>query len=278
MMKNIIRTLSVFLPFCLMACNEDTGMTDRNLIRVSAVDMGAPQAILPKLHALNLAEIDAGELAAEKGCSAGVKAYGQKLADDHKDADEDVMELAQEHSVDLDNAEWSDEDQDKLDAHDAAMNELEGMTDCSFDDEFAKVMVDAHEFAISVVESALDDPNNSELDEFLTETLAELELHLAAAEELVGEEPPGEEPPGEDPGEDPGQNPDQTPDQEGPKTQEEPKDDDKNNGGAQEQDDGEAQGQDDGGDTAGENGDTGGETGGEGPTEDPGPAGEPTLP
>ena len=95
------KCIGMFLPALLivgcMNKSSDPGIAQAQSAG-DAVDAAAPSAILPKLHALNQSEIQAGQLASTKACNAQVKQYGQTLVNDHTSMDQQVTQMAQNAS------------------------------------------------------------------------------------------------------------------------------------------------------------------------------------
>src|SRR4051794_35625777 len=91
------KCIGMFLPAIFLAGCMSKG-NGPDMVQVAEADLasaGAPSVILPKLHALNQSEIQAGNLAATKACAADVKQYGQTLVSDHTAMDQQVSSMAQ---------------------------------------------------------------------------------------------------------------------------------------------------------------------------------------
>src|SRR5690348_10972526 len=100
-------------PFLFAACGSHQGTTNTQTTAPAALEsgQGAPQAILPKLHAIDQAEIQASQMALTKACSADVKQYAQTLVADHTKADQQVLQQAGQSSVDVNNVQFSSDEQ-----------------------------------------------------------------------------------------------------------------------------------------------------------------------
>lgn len=125
---------------------------------------------------INLAEIDMGEMASEKGRSDDVKTFGQTLIDDHMKANDEAKKLAESLQVEIP-TEPSQEAQ-------KVAEELGGKQGAEFDDAFADHMVMGHEQAITLFEDKADDGEN-EVSTYAKNTLPVLEAHLKTAQSLA---------------------------------------------------------------------------------------------
>jgi putative membrane protein len=145
---------------------------------------GAPEMILPKMHALNNAEIQAGNLAIKKACRAEVRQFGQALVADHSANNTQVGELAHSKGVSPRKVYWNETEQQNLNQHEQNMAHLRSMTTCDFDSAFASAMVNAHTFAVSLASSALAEASDEDVKTYLQNTIPKLREHLERAKSL----------------------------------------------------------------------------------------------
>jgi putative membrane protein len=133
--------------------------------------------VLGKLHASNVEEIRMGKMAQEHGRSAGVKAFGKMLVEDHNAADDKVAQLAKEENI-------------TPAANTPALPEENNLPmGAGFDAAFAKAMVKDHKKAIAEVKAARAATNDEKLKSLLGELLPVLEKHERAAQQLVDQGP-----------------------------------------------------------------------------------------
>jgi predicted outer membrane protein len=128
---------------------------------------------------INLAEIEAGQMAQDKGESDGVKDFGKMLVNDHKKANEEATRLAEENKITPPNAA-SEKEQE-------AAKKLSGLSGAAFDTEFVNHMATGHEEAIAMFKDKADDGDNA-ISTFAKNTLPDLEKHLETAQSLMQEE------------------------------------------------------------------------------------------
>jgi predicted outer membrane protein len=125
---------------------------------------------------INLAEIDMGEMASEKGQTDEVKTFGQTLIDDHMKANDEAKKLAESLKVE---APTEPSDEAKRMAEDLGTKQ-----GAEFDKAFADHMVMGHEEAIALFKDKADDADN-EVSTFAKNTLPTLEKHLKTAQSIA---------------------------------------------------------------------------------------------
>lgn len=151
------------------ATGEQTGMAnmssqDRNFIMDAA--MGGME------------EVELGKVAAQQGMSAEVKQFGQRMVDDHSQANSELMSLASSKGITLPT---------ELDQkHRSEVTKLSGMSGADFDREYTKMMVSDHRKDVSEFEKQSTRGTDADLKAFATKTLPTLREHLRMAEALPG--------------------------------------------------------------------------------------------
>jgi putative membrane protein len=122
----------------------------------------------------NLAEIDAGKLAQEKGKSDSVKQYGAMLVKDHGAANTKAEAAAKELGVDPPKRTSA--------MHTAEYLKLKVLSGDTFDRSFAKGMVKDHEADVKEYQKA--SMHNDAAGKYAKETLPTLQEHLKAAQTM----------------------------------------------------------------------------------------------
>jgi putative membrane protein len=125
----------------------------------------------------NLAEIDMGKLAQEKGKSAAVKSYGEMLVTDHGAANEKAKQAADKLGVTPPSGPSV--------AQKAGYLKMKVMSGDTFDRSFAKDMVKDHQKDIKEYEKASQ--KNDAAGAYAKEGLPTLRKHLEAAQKLSPE-------------------------------------------------------------------------------------------
>lgn len=131
---------------------------------------------LTRAAASNLAEIEAGRLAAEKAENADVKQFGKHMVEDHTQAQQKLQELAQMEKVSL--------PQEPDAKHREQMDRLQGLSGAEFDKAFMGLMVEDHKKAVSLFETASQQAKDEQVKGYAEKTLPVLKEHLEKARDL----------------------------------------------------------------------------------------------
>src|SRR3989442_4297163 len=140
--------------------------------------------VLRKLHHVNQEEIQAGQLAQQKGTTRDVKDYGATLVRDHTKGDQDVKTLASKMSVDLEAMKSDARHLEKQQVMQNKMDQLQKMSGKDFDRGFAQMMVNGHREAIEMVKDARGDAK-PEMKSFLEKLLPVLQKHEDMANDIL---------------------------------------------------------------------------------------------
>ncbi|MDQ6785236.1 MAG: DUF4142 domain-containing protein [Acidobacteriota bacterium] len=116
------------------------------------------------------AEVVLGKMAASKSNNAEVKAFAQKMIDDHSKAGEELKALAAQKKVMLPT--------DVMPAHKQLMEKLSKLSGADFDREYVKAMVEAHEKDVAAFENVSKTAADADVKAFATKTLPTLKIHL----------------------------------------------------------------------------------------------------
>lgn len=111
-----------------------------------AAEALTPAAFVTKASEGGLAEVEMGRVAAQKGSSAAVKDFGQKMVTDHSQAGDELAKLATSKGlmpVKSLNAE-----------HQKTLDDLRTKNGADFDAAYAKLMVQDHDEDIALFQSA----------------------------------------------------------------------------------------------------------------------------
>jgi putative membrane protein len=121
-----------------------------------------------------MAEVQIAQLAVQKATDPAVRAFAQKLIDQHTKINSDLATLASEKGVML----------DKDDGKDRAYNRLNRQTGAEFDQEFVEHMVEQHEDSIKRFEKASTNAKDMGVRSFASMQVNELRQHLLEAQAL----------------------------------------------------------------------------------------------
>jgi putative membrane protein len=130
-----------------------------------------------KAAAGGLAEVKMGQLAQEKGTNDAVKAFGQRMVDDHSKAGDKLKEVASQEGVSLP-TDVSKGDQREYDR----LSKLSGK---DFDQAYAQAMVKDHVNDIAEFKKEATSGGDPGLKQFAADTLPTLQDHLKQAREMA---------------------------------------------------------------------------------------------
>ncbi len=118
----------------------------------------------------SMAEVELGKMAASKAQNAEVKAFGQKMVEDHSKAGDELKQIAAQKKVAL--------PPDVTPAHKQLMEKLSKVSGADFDKEYVAAMVEAHEKDVAAFENVSKTAADADVKAFATKTLPVLKMHL----------------------------------------------------------------------------------------------------
>lgn len=137
--------------------------------------------IVAIFDAANTADIETGELAAERGTSKEVREFGAMLARDHKMVRQQGRDLAKKLGV----TPTPPNPDPSAKAHADAMKMLRGKRGADFDHAFLQYEVEFHRSVIDAVQSTLLPAiQNAELKDLVVKVAPAFAAHMAAADNL----------------------------------------------------------------------------------------------
>ncbi|UPG90913.1 DUF4142 domain-containing protein [Luteibacter aegosomaticola] len=125
----------------------------------------------------NVSEIALSQLAVKQASSAKVKAFAQKMVDDHTKANDKLVSLRNGDKGYSTTTEPVPDAQKEL-------NALKLLNGTDFDREYAKTMVADHEKAVAMFEVEAEKGSNPALKAFAKETLPTIKEHYKMAKAL----------------------------------------------------------------------------------------------
>jgi putative membrane protein len=118
-------------------------------------------------------EVKAGQIATERGISKEVKAFGQKMIEEHSKANAELKDLAAKKNVTLPDS-LSNDDQKKIDK----LNKADAK---DFDKTYMDMMVDDHKSDVDAFQKKVDNPKDADVKAWADKTLPTLIHHLDLA-------------------------------------------------------------------------------------------------
>jgi putative membrane protein len=165
-MKNALVATAVFVLAAAPAFAQTTASKP-----VSSAD----QTFMMNTAKAGMAEVELGKLAAQNASSNAVKKFGQKMADDHSKANDELKALAASKNVVLPS---------EVDAQDKSMKDkLAAMTGEAFDREYMTMMVAGHRKVVDSFTTEAKSGQDADLKAWVTKTLPTVEAHLKLAQD-----------------------------------------------------------------------------------------------
>jgi putative membrane protein len=151
-----------------------------------AVSGSEEAVVLSAMHQVNQLEIQAGELAQQKGQSDAVRRFGERLADQHRDSDTEVLGLARKSNIQLEGMRSAAaEAPAELDRrHRATLEKLQRAQGADFDREFINAMLEGHDQTIKQLDSARAKLPGNDVRALIDKTLPVLHKHHEQAQQL----------------------------------------------------------------------------------------------
>lgn len=185
-MKKIFSTgvIMTAMIFGFSACNQEQGAveeaTEANEQKFEDSEMESKRMDQADflITALNnsMLEVQAGELAMKQAQNQQVKDFANMLVNDHKGANDKIMELANSKNITLPDSLGEDK-MDKL-------KELQEKTGKDFNMAYMDMTVSAHEDAVELFEEASNNLEDTEVKTFASNTLAKMREHLERSKQL----------------------------------------------------------------------------------------------
>jgi putative membrane protein len=126
------------------------------------------------------AEVELGQLAAQKGNSKDVKDFGQRMVNDHQKANDQLEQVAQKEGLNL---------PDRMDPESQRLkSRLEKLSGADFDKAYMSAMVKDHTKDVKEFKDEASKGKDPEVKNFAQQTVATLEQHLNMAKQIESKE------------------------------------------------------------------------------------------
>lgn len=136
----------------------------------------ADRTFAKEASAANLAEVKLGKLAQSQGTNSAVKAFGQRMIDDHTAANQKLSAIASDKSLTVSQAPSA--------AQQKEYDKLKSLHGDAFDHEYAKKAVHDHHAAIHLFTKEEKHGTDPSLRGYASQTLPTLKEHLSLALKL----------------------------------------------------------------------------------------------
>ena len=125
-----------------------------------------------------LAEVQEGQMAAQKAVSAQIRQFGQRMVADHGQANQDLQQIAQQENFDLPTQPSARET--------AEDHRLSGMIGSDFDRAYIQHAMTEHMQAVVVFRREAQSGRDPALKDFARKYLPVIQRHLQLAQSLSG--------------------------------------------------------------------------------------------
>jgi putative membrane protein len=134
------------------------------------------QSFLTEAVAGGLAEVELGQLAAEKSSNPEIKKFAERMVTDHGKANDQLKQIAAQKGIDLPTEPSA--------THKATKERLSKLSGDEFDKAYMSNMLSDHKKDVAAFRKESTEGKDPELKEFATKTLPTLEGHLKEAESI----------------------------------------------------------------------------------------------
>jgi len=169
---------SRILAAALMVCAMGSAPMAQDAA-TSAQSNAAAKQFVEKAGASGLAEVEMGELGAQKAKNSQVKAFAKRLIADHSKANQELLTAIKGKGLQVPSS--------RTDTHKATMEKFQQQeAGMNFDRAYMEQMVEDHKAAIELFESAADDDGlDINLRGYARQTLPALRDHLQQAQAIA---------------------------------------------------------------------------------------------
>jgi putative membrane protein len=132
------------------------------------------QHFMKEAAAGGMAEVEMGQMAADKASSPEVKEFGQRMVKDHSQANDQLKQIAMQKGVTLPSSPSAKDEMTK--------KRLSNMSGDAFDQAYMKDMLKDHKADIAAFEKESTNGKDPDVKQFASQTLPTLKDHLKQAE------------------------------------------------------------------------------------------------
>jgi putative membrane protein len=170
---SILSTLLLGSAFPLIAQTQSSTAKSSAATGYASAD----STFMKKAAQGGLAEVQLGQLAVRKASSPKVKQFGQRMVDDHTQANDQLKQVAAQENVDL---------PQKPDMKDrATMARLEKLSGTRFDQAYMSDMVKDHQKDVADFQNESQNGKDPAVKSFAAKTLPTLQDHLQQAQQIA---------------------------------------------------------------------------------------------
>ncbi len=139
----------------------------------------SPAAFLRAMDQTNLAEIEFGKMAQQKGNDSAVRDFGKRMVDDHTRLNDQVKQVASQTNTPLPTSPSAADMQQ--------IQSLQGLSGKAFDRAYMDYMLSDHRADIKKVQREAEWSSDPAVKDLASQTLPVLENHIRLAENVSGQ-------------------------------------------------------------------------------------------
>ncbi len=187
-MKKAAAVLSL-TALVLWACNNETKDSVEKADSANSAKIDSPGASSRPIKADEesssfmvraadggMAEVQLSQMAQNKATDAKVKNFASMMVQDHSAANSQVKSMASQRNVTLPDSVSDDNKKKSVD--------LSKKTGKAFDKAYMDQMVDDHQSAVDLFEKSADKVNDTDVKNFINNTLPKIRMHLDSAKAI----------------------------------------------------------------------------------------------
>lgn len=159
--------------------NSNANMMNSNMnMSNTKSDATSPNGFMTEAARGGMAEVELSRTAQTKAQNAEVKAFSQKMVQDHSNANTELKQLAAKKSVTLPT---------EMDAaHKTMAESMAKLSGAEFDKAYVAAMVADHEKTVALFQSQADGGTDADAKAWATKTLPTLKMHLEMVKAIQG--------------------------------------------------------------------------------------------
>ena len=161
------------------AMNSNANAMNSNANAASTIgDATSPNGFMTEAARGGMAEVELSRTAQTKAQNADVKAFAQKMVQDHSNANTELKQLAAKKNVTLPT---------EMDAAHKTMSEsMAKLTGAEFDKAYVDAMVADHEKSVALFQTQANSGTDADAKAFAAKTLPTLKMHLEMIKGIQG--------------------------------------------------------------------------------------------
>jgi putative membrane protein len=157
--------------------DDDNVSNDTNITTPASTMNNQDRAFMPAMANANLAEVDLGNLAAQRSTDAEVKAFAQRMVSEHTLSQNELNTLASNKQVTLPAVPDS--------MHQALRQQLSQLSGRAFDSTYIHSQVRDHQATLSLINTEISSGQDVDVKSYATKNKPHVQMHLDQAQGIA---------------------------------------------------------------------------------------------